>query len=296
MHSLEPGGQAVIRELGAAKDQAALKARAETTDQLNQIVRRLKQYRTEADWCDAVLDGAARFASETALFVLDGGQLTLRGVRNLALAPSLTFPLTNAAAFQNAADSKDTIVALRTAGEVSEALVAEPGDRAWLVPIVRGQRVAAILFACGEVDANALELVANLSAALLEQRSQDPVHVQIAPANPTKVNAAGATQRTLPAWGALPDEERMVHLHARRFARVKVAEMQFYRPEACHSGREQKNLYLYLKQDIDSARELFRNQFMTSPTIVDYLHLELVGALAENDETRLGVDYPGQMV
>jgi hypothetical protein len=88
----------------------------------------------------------------------------------------------------------------------------------------------------------------------------------------------------------------MVHLHARRFARVKVAEMQFYRPEACHAGREQKNLYLHLKQDIDSARELFRNQFMTSPTIVDYLHLELVGALAENDETRLGVDYPGQMV
>jgi hypothetical protein len=34
---------------------------------------------------------------------------------------------------------------------------------------------------------------------------------------------------------------------------------------------------------------------MTTPTIVDYLHLELVGTLAESDETRLGADYPGQM-
>ena len=296
MHSLEPGWQAVIRELDAAKNQAAQTARAETTDQLNQIARRLKQYRTEADWCDAVLDGAARFAAEAALFAVENGRLVLRGARGLDLAPNLSFPLADAAAFQNASDSKDTVVALRSRGEVSESLMSEAGNRAWLVPIAQEQRVAAILFACGKVDANALELIANIAAAMLERRSQNSVHVQISPACPAQAGAPRTTERTLPAWGALPDQERMLHLRAQRFARVKVAEMQLYRPEACHAGRGQNNLYLYLKQDIDNAREVFRNQFMTTPTIVDYLHLELVGTLAESDETRLGADYPGQMV
>jgi hypothetical protein len=296
MHSLEPGWQAVIRELDAAKNQAARTARAEITDQLNQVARRLKQYGPETDWCDAVLDGSAHFAAEIALFALENGRLVLRGARGLALAPDLSFPLASAAAFQNAAESKDTVIALRTPTEVSEALMSKAGDRAWLAPIAQGQRVVAILFACGEVDANALELVANISAAMLERRSQDPVHVQIAPSPSAPANPPQTSERTLPAWGALPDPERALHLRAQRFARVKIAEMQLYRPEACHAGREQKNLYLYLKQDIDNAREVFRNQFMTTPTIVDYLHLELIGTLAGSDETRLGADYPGQMV
>jgi hypothetical protein len=296
MDSPEPGWQAVIRELDAAKNQAAQTARAETTDQLNQIARRLKQYRTQADWRDAVLDGAARFAGEIALFGVENGLVAFRGARNLALAPDLSFPLAAAAAFRNAAESKDTVVALRTHAEVSESLASKAGDRAWLAPIVSDQRVVAILFACGELDANALELVATISAAVLERRSQDPVHVQIAPASPVQADAPQTTERTLPAWGALSDRERTVHIRARRFARVKVAEMQLYRPEACNSGRGQNNLYLHLKQDIDNAREVFRNQFMTTPNIVDYLHLELVGTLAESDETRLGADYPGQMV
>lgn len=293
MHSLEPGWQAVIRELDAAKNQAAQTARAELTDRLNQIARRLKQYRTEAEWCAAVLDAAARFSTETALFALENGRLVLRGAKGITLVPDLSFPITGAAAFQNAAESKDTVIALRTGAEVSEALMSKAGDRAWLAPITQGDRVAAILFACGEVDANALELIANLSAAMLERRSQNPAHVQIAPA---QTEAPKPTERTLPSWGALPDRERLLHLRAQRFARVKVAEMQLYRPEACRAGREQKNLYLYLKRDIDNAREVFRNRFMTTPTIVDYLHRELAGTLAESDETLLGADYPGQMV
>lgn len=295
MHSLEPGWQAVIRELDAAKNQAAQTARAETTDQLNQIARRLKQYRTEMDWRDAVLDGVERFAGEIALFAVENGRVVLRGARNFELAPDLSFPLAAAAAFKNAVESKDTVVALRTHAEVSESLASKAGDRAWLAPIVSGQRVAAILFACGELDANALELVAAMSAAVLERRSQDPVHVQIAPALPAKADAPQTTGHTVPVWGTLPDRDRTIHLRARRFARVKVAEMQLYRPEACNAGRGQNNLYLHLKQDIDNAREVFRNQFMTTPNIVDYLHLELVGTLAESDETRLGADYPGQM-
>jgi hypothetical protein len=35
---------------------------------------------------------------------------------------------------------------------------------------------------------------------------------------------------------------------------------------------------------------------MTTPSMVDYLHLELVATLAHGDELLLGADYPGQML
>jgi hypothetical protein len=88
----------------------------------------------------------------------------------------------------------------------------------------------------------------------------------------------------------------MLHVRAQRFARVKVAEMQLARPDACRAGLQQSNLYVFLRHEIDKARETYRKQFMTIPSMVDYLHLELVGTAVGNDEQKLGADYPGQLV
>jgi hypothetical protein len=96
-------------------------------------------------------------------------------------------------------------------------------------------------------------------------------------------------------WTALTPEEKLIHVRAQRFARVKVAEMQLYRPEACQAGREQKNLYVFLSQEIGNARDLFRTQFMSTRSMVDYLHRELIDKLADDDEALLGAEYPGQM-
>ena len=115
-------------------------------------------------------------------------------------------------------------------------------------------------------------------------------------ASPKTEPVDGPESRKLPAWGRLREDERKSHFRAQRFARVKVAEMQLYKPDACRAGREQSNLYLYLKDEIDSARAVFRNQFMSTPTMVDYFHVELVRTLAENNEVVLGADYPGQML
>ncbi len=95
--------------------------------------------------------------------------------------------------------------------------------------------------------------------------------------------------------GLAGHEERSLHIRAQRFARTKVAEMQLYKPELCQKGNDSQDVYLYLKHEIDSAREGFRSQFMTIPTMVDYLHLELVSSLVHGDEFLLGADYPGQM-
>ncbi len=119
------------------------------------------------------------------------------------------------------------------------------------------------------------------------------------PSNGAKVTprvAASPGRSGLPPWADLSEEQRSLHLRAQRFSRVTVAEMQLSRPEACRAGRQQSNLYVFLKQEIDSARNSYRNQFMTIPSMVDYLHLELVSVAAEGDELKMGADYPGQLV
>jgi hypothetical protein len=326
MSALETAWRMVASEFDRARATAEEAARAKAAGELNQIGRRLKQYKSESEWCDAALDGAACFTSEAALFTVASGELKLNGSRNMNLEIGSILPFGQAAAFRNAQQTKEPVIALRTKNEVSELLAsATPGAHAHIVPILNGTRVAAMLFAAtGEAaSSNAMELIATLASAVLERNSQMPQHVQISAAglgHPAQdsdphglaedqsekliqtspaVSAAHPkrVQKTpeSPERGALSLEDKLVHVRAQRVARVKVAEMQLYRPEACASGRKQKDLYVFLGQDIDRARELFRNQFMNTRSMVDYLHLELIEKLADNDETLLGADYPGQM-
>lgn len=310
MNPLETAWESLTREFDVARAQAAEASRLQATNELNQIARRLKQYQTESEWADALLDGAGRFAGSVAAFTIESGSVRARGSRKLDLPADASFPLETAAAFKNAIDTRDSVIALRTRNEVSPLLMsASPGDRAYLLPISNGQRVAAVLFAPvhDQLDLNALELIANIASAVLERHSQAPVHVQIASApvessetsatpKPSETREAAEAPHGLPAWNNLSAEEKSLHVRAQRFARVKVAEMQLYKPETCRAGRDQNNLYLFLKNEIDNAREQFRTQFMTNRNMVDYLHLELVRILAANNENLLGADYPGQMV
>ena len=52
-----------------------------------------------------------------------------------------------------------------------------------------------------------------------------------------------------------------------------------------------------LRERIDMARELFHEQFFAPcASMVDYLHLELLRTLANDDPDLFGKDYPGPLV
>ncbi len=310
MHVLESAWESLKREFDAACSQSTQAARLQTTNELKQFVRRLRQYETETEWIASILNGAAKFAGQFALFSLQDGHVRLRGQQNLDLPNDLSFPLTSAAAFKSAVESKDAVIALRSPGEVGSPL-GTPGqqDRAHLFPITNGSRVSAILFApdAGHIDTQALELIAGIGSLVLERQANSSLHAQIAPARPEShaalspepvaPNVRNKTRvSALPVWADLNEPQRALHIRAQRFSRVAIAEMQLFRPEACRAGREQANLYIFLKGELDKAREAYRKQFMTVPSMVDYLHLELVNTIAEGDELKLGVDYPGQLV
>lgn len=303
MHALDPAWEAVRREFDAGCTRAAQAARSQLTHQLNQAFRRLRSYEGEAAWIAAILDGICQFVDEAAIFVLHEGVLRLRLHRSLQLPQDLAFPASSAGAFAGAIQSKDHVIALRTAGEVSEPLSsADTGARAHIIPVLNGSRVAAVVFASGGdyVDVNALELIAGTASAVLERQSNTALHTQVAPLHASPEPAANGNpsgaRKSLPAWADLTLQHRGLHIQAQRFSRIKVAEMQLARPGVSHAGREQGTLYLLFRNEIDKAREAYATQFMTIPSMVDYLHLELVRTAAEGDESKLGADYPGQLV
>jgi hypothetical protein len=310
MHGLEKAWETLKREFEYACSQQTRAARHQVTADLNQLLRRLRQYQGEREWVSVLLDSASQFVQQAAVFEVSDGNLILRAQSKMDLSLDLSFPLSSAAAFLNAVETKDPVIALRSTSEVSSSLSRpEAGERAHLFPVVNGLRVVAVLFAADQdyTDVNGLELIAGLASVVLERGSKQQQFSQIAssvealpPRQGLQTGVSGQPVRSvpsgLPPWAALTDEERNLHIRAQRFSRVTVAQMQLERPEACQAGRERGDFYLFLKNEIERARDSYRQQFMVIPTMVDYLHLELIRTAVEGDEKKLGSEYPGQMV
>jgi len=276
------------------------------TSDLNQIFRRLRHYQNEEQWVSAVNDGLSLFADVFAIFVQQDSFFVMRAQHNLPIEAGLQIQISSARAFSAAIESRDSIVALRTSAEVDHALAADRSTsgavpRAHIVPILNGNRVVAVIFVPAErlLDVNGLELIAGLASAVLERRSNQAIHQQIELAPSQVPQDSGATNKsvkTTPVVGGLSESQHLLHARAQRFSRVVVAEMQLNRPEACRAGREQNDLYTFLRSEIDKARESYCKQFMTDPQMIDYLHLELMHIAADGDEGKLGADYPGALV
>jgi hypothetical protein len=93
------------------------------------------------------------------------------------------------------------------------------------------------------------------------------------------------------------DEERRLHNDARRFARLLVSEIKLYNEQKVKEGRENGDIYNRLQEAVDRSREMYDKR--VQPAVAgrfDYFHYELVNALAEGDEGKLGNGYPGASV
>jgi hypothetical protein len=93
-----------------------------------------------------------------------------------------------------------------------------------------------------------------------------------------------------------PGEEKL-HADAKRFARLLVSEIKLYNEHHVVEGRQNRDLYLRLKKDIDRSREMYEKR--VSPNVsrkIDYFHDEIIRILGDNDPSKLGSDYPGPRV
>lgn len=279
-------------------DEARGRARRELADQLNQSVRRIRHADSLDELAATLLDSALAFATGAALFRIAGtiaiGE-KIRGVAPEAAGAfsSLEIPLSAAPALAGAVESRDPVIAVTTAAEVSPELVTlagHPADgRAYIFPLVVKEQVPVLLYCWGPVQGAALEMLAQVAAAVWDSL--------VVPEAPQLVMIAPAPPAPLSAWDALPAEDQAIHLRAQRYARVQVAEMRLLDGAAVESGRTQRNLYGALRSRIDHARVTFRQSyFAPCSNMVDYLHVELVRTLAHDDADLLGKDYPGPLV
>jgi hypothetical protein len=90
----------------------------------------------------------------------------------------------------------------------------------------------------------------------------------------------------------LSAEEQELHRRANRVAKVSMQDIKMLRPEAVRLGRENKDLCVRLRDDIEKAHREYDRRFrpiMDHP--VDYFYRWMVEILADGDAHALG-DYP----
>lgn len=288
--------------------------RRESSEDLSLAVRQLRYFENEAQWCAALLNSAAGFAPRAALFAVTNQALRYLGARGEApagpeSAMESELPLAPAPAFSSAIESCDTIVSAATGAELSPAIAGffgiDPTRRVYLLPLFTRERVIAVLYAEEReqaIDIRGLELLAALAAAAIETHLAQQQHPKRANVVPISAPAPAAARPALSpppvetGWSALSKEDQELHLQAQRFARVKVAELRLYKSGAVKSGRAGADLYGALQPEIDQLRADFRQRYLAlTPTMLDYLHAELIRSLANDDAKLLGPHYPGAL-
>jgi len=292
---------AFAAQLARRTEQLRSSLRAQLADSFNQALRRFRAAESEQEIFDLLIELAGLFCARAALALIqDGARASFTAWRDFTidspgLPPVAELPLESAPALQSAVQSRETAIAEKTSSELSGAVAGlfegvEAG-KVILVPVLNRDKTVALLCAAQrapEWNPGGLELLAMLAGLALEAKSAQ---------RPQPLAAISRAAAAAPEWPGLSRGDAEFHAAARRFARVQVAEMRLFKSQAVREGRQRQDLYAALKPEIDAAREAFRNSYLNAcPTMVDYLHLELVRTLANDDARLLGPEYPGPLV
>jgi hypothetical protein len=92
--------------------------------------------------------------------------------------------------------------------------------------------------------------------------------------------------------GSLSSDLQELHRRANRVAKVAMQDIKLLRPKDVRVGRENKDICVRLRGDLDKARKEYDRRFraiLDHP--VDYFHDWMVAILAEGDAEALG-EYP----
>ncbi len=286
-----------------------------TAESLNQILRRIRQASSAMAVLKMLAEATSTYAERVVVLVIENSQGENTQARVVARREAgegnLTFDPSAAAAIAAVIETKDPIVALASDSEIPAALISALTDsqtspvnqaKLYLFPLTARQEVVAVLLAAGTVYPSALELLCGTVGLTMETLSPQIPVLKALPASElvqiaAPVLPASAVSAEPRVWTDLSADDQKLHLQAQRVARVKVAEMRLYHPEELRNGIGSGNIYNVLHTEIDNARSAFLQAFLSkSPTMVDYLHLELLRSLAHDDDRLLGEDYPGPMV
>lgn len=265
------GRAAVVRRELDGLVAEAVREREERLRGLQLAARSLRQAESVVQWVEILADAAAPMAEGVAFFRVDGETARCEAVRGMAAAGEV--PLAAAPALRQAVDTKETVVTLFAASQLSVA-VTGPWRRAHLFPLTGRTRVMGVLLAAGEAapDVYGLEVLLSVAASSLELR---------------ETKSAGLVG-VMAAAPVIP----VAVAPARQFARARVARWMLEESERVSAGRARRDVYGTLRDRIEGARGEFAARYLPGP---DELHLEMVAQLARGDAGCMGKDYPGPL-
>lgn len=216
-------------------------------------------------------------------------------------------------------------------GDIIDDLGNPVEQQAYLLPMKVREKIPAILYADaglekpGRLDSHALQLLVRSAALWLEvvsgrrspqsaaeaatSESWERPDAGVAPKR-VATSAAPRTHRPEPPVAPTERVEESVaaltgapepaptgadaetHKRAKKFAKLLVDEIVLYNKQKVAEGRQHRDLYDRLHDDIEKSRAAYNKRFGSSPAAsADYFTKELVANLAENDPAVLGSSF-----
>jgi len=262
------------------------------TDLLNAAASSIQEAVSQAEILRHLLEGAARFCGRAALFVIKGNSMNgWQGIGFYDNDAVKTFNLSASAGLAGRAIQGRAPVIGTTQdfdGGFLAAIGTSVDGNCVVLPLLVKEKVAAVIYADSgpvsdvTVDVSALTVMCRFAALWLEL---------------TALRKAGVTAPAEEAQAAVTPavaEEDDVHKKARRFAKLLVDEIKLYNQNKVAEGRQNRDLYDRLKEDIEKSRATYEKRFgETSAASANYFTQELIRVLADNDAALLGRDFPG---
>jgi hypothetical protein len=273
------------------------------TDQLNSAIDSMQQFTAQADILRSLLDGAARFGGRSALFIVKGNSLAGWQGRGFAHEEKLKSANLDAGHGLAGRAIRDRAPTAAAAQEFDSGFVSQHGapsdGNAWLLPLVIRDKVAALLYSDSgtqgkKVDSSALQILVRSAGQWLEILTARKSSGSQDAAGSTATSPSNPTPSPVAAVESLSGEEQELHTKAKRFAKLLVDEIRLYNQAKVKEGRQSRELYRVLKEDIEKSRDTYNRRYAnTSVADAGYFTEEVIRILADNDTSLLGSDFPG---
>ena len=315
----------------AAAEAPAAEAATEpspATSLLNAAVSSIQESQAQADILKALLEGVSKFSPRSALFVVRGTTLAGWQARGFA-DDNVRGVVVDGSKGLSSRAIQDRGRASAAAAEFDSGLIEKQGNpwdgNATVFPLVVKDKVAAILYCDSgresgrNTDYSAVEVLTRYTCLWLEHAAtkkhlaggaegvsatapvpSSPVAAPVAPPTPPPVPAPAAAPApakvaaTEPALDNLPPEEQELHKKAKRFAKLLVDEIKLYNQSKVAEGKQNRDLYKVLREDIEKSRATYDKRYGSTPVApARYFDSEIVRILADNDRSLLGSDFPG---
>jgi hypothetical protein len=268
------------------------------------IVSSIQGSSSQSDILRALLDGSSIYCGRCAIFIVRGGNLVGwqgRGFNEEDSIQSTTLDVASTPVSQWIKEKAP--VSFQEASWKAAFLEREGRSHdasGWILPLLVREKVVAVLFADSGLESvvsvEELQLLVRSTGQWLElvaTRKASPVEPEASQPTASQAEAlAVAPAKSTSAVRMSPAEEEL-HRKAQRFAKLLVDEIKLYNQAKVTEGRNHRDLYHRLRDDIEKSRATYDKRYVGTPVeSANYFRAEVVRILAENDVAVMGGDFP----